>query len=327
MKDGFPDGLDQTALWNALLAAMAEGFALGGRGRAVLRVAEPARPAERGAIFAVAGDAGRVFVQAVDLPVAGLTGGALDAAGLARLPVALADAVLELALDEVIAATGLRLHVQSVMPATPADMAGEEWLRAEVDAGWGAPAVFLVAAERRVFLRLARGLMPMAGRAVLPQAVAAGIPLACSLRRAGPDLPLARLRRLARGDILLARGGMQFCAPHARFAVQGEGETLTIGEVAMNDDLPVAGMAEPAAEMPVMGDIGEVPVRISFVLAERVMTLAEVQGLTQGALLPMRADGAQSVRILANGRAMGEGHVVQIDGQPAVRIASLYGQG
>lgn len=335
MKDGLPGGPDPIVLWNALLGAMAEGFGLPERGRAMVGPAASAGVAEGKPVFALDTDGGRVFVQALQLPVGGLTRGALDGAALEMLPADLADAVLDLMVGHVLAAFGTeaRARVLKVARAEPGQMAGEEWLRTEVDGGWGEAAVFAIAAERKVLLALAEGVVPaVAGRAI-PQGVAARIPVACSLLLDGPEVRLARLRALAVGDIVLARDGFSFAAPHGRFRLRREGEVLTIGEVLMSDDLPESGATMPeeaAPEGAVLDDIGGIPVRLSFLVGERVMTLDEVQGLTRGSILPIPAPAAgssQPVRVLANGRAIGAGHLVEVEGQPAVRISSLFGNG
>lgn len=328
MKDAGATDLGPVALWNAALLVMSQGFTLPTRGRAMAELvpdlaADPDRPA-----FLAKTTAGPIYLQPRDLPLGALTQSTLDADAVERLPKALADAVLALAMDRLMSAGGdvVRRSVIALSRCAEAEMAGEETLFLRVDGGWGAVAEVMVQADRAVLSDLLRGLFPGVARGQWPDALAAQVILPCTLRLGAPTLPLARLRALSVGDLLLTTGPQQWlCAPHARFALTHDGTNWTIGEVSMTDDLPAM---EPGASEAI-GDIGDLPVRLSILLAERTMTLSELQGLSKGALLPFapeRTEAGQAVRLLANGRVIGDGHIVEVDGQPALRIARLFGQ-
>lgn len=328
MKDVGATDLGPIALWNAALLVMSQGFALPTRGRAMAELvsdlaADPDRPA-----FLAKTTAGPIYLQPRDLPLGPLTQSTLDASALERLPKALADSVLALALDRLLSAGGdaVRRAVTAVSRCEVGEISGEETLLLRVDGGWGALAEVMVQADRGVLSDLLRVLFPAVTRGHWPDALAAQVILPCSLRLGASTLSVARLRSLSVGDLLLATGPQQWlCAPHARFALTHDGTNWTIGEVSMTDDLPAM---EPGPSDGV-SDIGDLPVRLSILLAERTMTLSELQGLTKGALLPFAPDqteAGQSVRLLANGRAIGDGNIVDVDGQPALRIARLFGR-
>lgn len=328
MKDAGATDLGPVALWNAALLVMAQGFVLPTRGRAMAELvpdlmADPDRPT-----FLAKTIAGPMYLQPRDLPVGPLTQSTLDAGALDRLPAALADAVLALAMERLMAAGGdaVRRSVTALSRCAIVEMSGEERLLLRVDGGWGAVAEVMVQADRAVLSGLLRAIIPGVIHGRWPDALAAQVVLPCSLRLGAPTLSVARLRRLSVGDLLLTTGPQQWlCAPHARFALIHDGTNWTIGEVSMTDDLPAM---EPGPS-DAIGDIGDLPVRLSILLAERTITLAELQGLSKGALLPFapeRAEAGQAVRLLANGRTIGDGHIVEVDGQPALRIARLFGQ-
>lgn len=339
MKDSagnMPQGIE---LWNALAASMGARLPLAGRGRAVLQLA-PDALAGLGPVFAVSTPEGRVLLQMKALPVAAMTQSTLGLDEVAALPPALGDAVLALLaemLKTTVGGTAAAL-VESFARATAADIdaAGGEAVLAEVDGGWGATAQVLLRADRQVWAGLAGRLIEAHPRAVLPDAVAALVQTRCTLRMAGRDLALARLHRLQVGDVILPdrskpQGSvLALWTPQARFGLSETEGALMIDEVAMNDEFPESeAMALPVAE--VAGDIpdaGHLPVRVSFVLAEQVLTLAELQGLAVGAVLPFAASppaAGHEVRILGNGRPIGTGHVIEIEGRPAVRIARFFG--
>lgn len=330
MRDELSALPSEAALWNACVAALTDGFALQGRGRALLRLAPDIAP-DGSPSFAVTMPDGPIWLQLRQLPLAAMTRSSLTTDSLAALPPALADAVVGVALDALRQAVGRAaqeavVRVDRIAPdALPA---GGERILAEVDGGWGETALVLVVAERATLTGVTRGLVAGMPRPAFPEAVARHIPVACGLRLSRRDLPQARLAGLRPGDIILPQGpDLSLWTPHARFALGQDGSNWTITEVAMTDEFPETPPQGSADASPAP-DIGALPVRLSFLLAEQTLTLAELQTLAVGAMLPFAPEMPQagrSVRILANGRAIGHGNVVEVEGQPAVRIARLFG--
>lgn len=78
---------------------------------------------------------------------------------------------------------------------------------------------------------------------------------------------------------------------------------------------------EHAAETP--PDWQSLPVRLSFDLGERSLTLGEIKALQVGQSLELSRPLDQAVHIRANGALIGSGELVEIDGRLAVSIASL----
>jgi type III secretion protein Q len=74
-------------------------------------------------------------------------------------------------------------------------------------------------------------------------------------------------------------------------------------------------------------DLDDIPVRLVFELGRVELSLAEVRTLAPGALIPMSRPAEESVDILANGRRIGRGSLVQIGGNLGIRIARLFYNG
>jgi type III secretion system YscQ/HrcQ family protein len=329
MRGDLSSILTATALWNACVASLIDGLPLQGRGRALLRLSPETAP-DDSPLYELSTRDGPVWLQLRRLPLGVMTRSTLTQADLADLPPALAEAVLSLALDALGTAAGPAVQ-DTVTATTRTDPsvvpAGTECILADLDAGWGEPAELLLMADRAVWTSLICSLMSDLPRPALPEAIAARLPVNCGLRLCGRDLRQVRLSQLRPGDIILPEApALSLWAPHARFALAQDGSNWTITEVAMTDEFPETPAHGTAEDAPAP-DIGSLPVRLSFLLAEQTLTLADLQSLAKGAILPFQPELPQpghSVRILANGRAIGHGNVVEVEGQPAIRIARLF---
>lgn len=84
-----------------------------------------------------------------------------------------------------------------------------------------------------------------------------------------------------------------------------------------NDQTPVSDGDQEATSL------SELPVRLSFDLGERVITLAELQTLDSGSALPLDRPLQDFVTIRANGAVIGEGQLVDMDGRLGVMVSRL----
>lgn len=330
MRGDFSAILATTALWNASLAALTEGLPLQGRGRAHLRLSPDTAP-DDSPTYELTTRAGPLWLQLRLLPLGAMTRSSLTQDALATLPPALADAILCRAMDTLQEAAGqpLQAAITAITRISPTKIpAAAERILADFDGGWGESAQLLVLADRTVLTALSRDLVANLPRPALPDAVAARIPVTCGLRLSGRDLPQSRLAQLRPGDIILPQApALSLWAPHARFALGQDGSNWTITEVAMTDEFPQTP-PQGSDDTTTAPDIGSLPIRLSFLLSEQTLTLAQVQGLAAGAILPFQPElpqAGQSVRILANGLPIGHGNVVEVEGQSAIRIARLFG--
>jgi type III secretion protein Q len=83
-----------------------------------------------------------------------------------------------------------------------------------------------------------------------------------------------------------------------------------------------AGMHDPDLHDP---DLDDLPVRLVFELGRVELSLGELQRLAPGALVPLARPVDEPLDIMANGRRLGRGTLVQIGESLGVRIVSLAG--
>jgi type III secretion protein Q len=72
-------------------------------------------------------------------------------------------------------------------------------------------------------------------------------------------------------------------------------------------------------------DLDDLPVRLVFELGRVELSLGELQRLAPGALVPLARPLDEPLDIMANGRRLGRGALVQIGESLGVRIVSLVG--
>ncbi len=101
-----------------------------------------------------------------------------------------------------------------------------------------------------------------------------------------------------------------------RGKLNGTSITLTQGlEATMNDE-----EQQDMEDESLLDDIG---IRVNFDLGERSLTLAELRLLAPGYVFELGRDLRRSVTIRANGKAIGEGELVDIEGQTGVSVLSI----
>ena len=69
--------------------------------------------------------------------------------------------------------------------------------------------------------------------------------------------------------------------------------------------------------------IEQIPVRLYFDLGERVMTLGELKTLGPGYVIELGRELRRSVAIRVNGKKIGEGELVDIDGSIGVSVLAI----
>ena len=83
----------------------------------------------------------------------------------------------------------------------------------------------------------------------------------------------------------------------------------------MSDPLDAAASAAATLD--------DVPVRLTFDLGEREIALGELRSLQPGYLFNLGRDPRSTVTIRANGRVVGDGELVDIEGRVGVSVLSL----
>lgn len=288
----------------------------------------------------------------------------MQQASLPALPSELVQSVLEAALAQVLAAIQALgqgephlLHWSAAPPDTPEAVAASDdklpahafelLLRAQ-DA---TPAIATPAIAARLHADNL-GLMLLAGllvrRTPRPGQLAADVPLRLRAELGESRATLDELRALALGDVLLLQ--TCFVGPQRNLWLTGDGRAgvqlaLPSADPAGAADAPDAAPITPfltvlqpwsatmsAPTSPASSDeaatsLQALPVRLSFDLGELSLTLAQVQALQPGQTLELGHPLAAGVNIRANGLLIGEGDLVEIDGQWGVAIRSLLRQG
>lgn len=177
------------------------------------------------------------------------------------------------------------------------------------------------------------------------------IVIRCPVVFAEAELSPAELAALAPGDVVMLPGrapadATQVCLaiwPRTGIMARIDGQGLVIaqlGETLMSTNEAAAdtrsaapskaAAAAPAANgganaQPVVppAAIDEIPLRIVFDFGDLDLTVAELKTLVPGQVLNLARDPGNAVRITANGRRIGAGEIVEIDGRLGVRITEL----
>jgi type III secretion system YscQ/HrcQ family protein len=67
-------------------------------------------------------------------------------------------------------------------------------------------------------------------------------------------------------------------------------------------------------------DIRSLPLRLQVILAEKEFSLGEIQSLGPGSIIELEAGKSDPVRLMVNGKILGEGELVEVEGNLAVRV-------
>ena len=163
------------------------------------------------------------------------------------------------------------------------------------------------------------------GCAAGPLADDAALPIRIFFRLGGLRLRVGEYARLAPGDILLA-DGEERAESRVRITTGGRRPASCRAEwkeheLRVEERMSMESGA-PEAASPALG-WDDLDVEIAFDLGERVLSLREVRALQPGSVLTVPSNPDGKVRIRVNGRTVGSGSLLLVDGQMGVRILSL----
>jgi type III secretion protein Q len=165
------------------------------------------------------------------------------------------------------------------------------------------------------------------------------LPFPAALRLGTTPLTVASLRSLRPDDAVLLKserhqGGMLVVAEAWLAAVRRNGEEWRLdaalrparsrqdGEWTMHDD-GGDGMQDDDA----IGDPDELPVKLAFDVGRLDLSLGELRRLDVGSVLELNGSADALVRISANGRLIGQGALVDVNGSVGVRIVRMFNLG
>ncbi|HXV31094.1 MAG TPA: FliM/FliN family flagellar motor switch protein [Sinorhizobium sp.] len=173
-----------------------------------------------------------------------------------------------------------------------------------------------------------------AGR--LPRRNYASLKATIAIRRGYAVLPLRDIRNLSMGDAIV----IDAAAGETVLAVTGErhvaactrsaaGVTLTepllsrprgpTRHFMTNEtiDLELEGAPQPSS-------ISDMPIKLVFDAGRFELPLAELEAIGEGHVFPLERAMSEAVEIVAQGRIIGRGEIVAVDGLAAVRITALH---
>ncbi|NRR30411.1 FliM/FliN family flagellar motor switch protein [Oxalobacteraceae bacterium] len=175
----------------------------------------------------------------------------------------------------------------------------------------------------------------------LPLAAFCALPLALTLPVARHSLPLLACRALAPGDVILpdhpyfscdGAGRVDLGSQFARVSYLAPGALTIIaleGRMNMEEmnhladvlgDAPASPAPGYASEAEAFAPLDALPLTLSFELGQARLSLGELCALGPGAILRFDGGGAAALAIMAQGRRLGQGEAVEVDGRLAIRI-------
>src|SRR5215472_4510564 len=154
------------------------------------------------------------------------------------------------------------------------------------------------------------------------------------------EISAEELAGLERNDVAIFEPGMNLLLPH-RFDRGWEaaavGAATTATEISNLERLRIDkywereflntedSRRENLPESDPTPDLSRLPVRIHVILAEKELTLAEAAELTPGTIVDLDCDKSGSVSLGVNGKMLGEGRLVEVEGHLGVKILSWRG--
>jgi type III secretion system YscQ/HrcQ family protein len=193
----------------------------------------------------------------------------------------------------------------------------------------------------RVFIPYA-SLEAMRGAAPAVAAGSASLPITWKfpVSAGSVELSAREMAGLERNDVLIVERGLQLLLPN-RFdrgwraftdsPISGPDDLSNFSRMRIekyferepvNTEDPEAVNPPESSRTP---DLGRLPVHVHVIVAEKELALDEVAGLTKGSILELDCEKTGVVVLAVNGRALGQGQLVDVGGRLGVRILSWRG--
>ncbi len=133
------------------------------------------------------------------------------------------------------------------------------------------------------------------------------------------------------GDVLLGEGGINTQAGRLVLAGGFGADMVKVAENWFLTEAP-AMMQRPTSDdteaNPSDGeaDLGDIPVRLDFDVGSLDLPLSRLREMDAGTILDLQRGTAEFIGITANGRRIGRGELVDIEGMLGVRITRIFGR-
>jgi len=138
------------------------------------------------------------------------------------------------------------------------------------------------------------------------------------------DLSPSEIQQIGLGDIIVAESSMEALFPRDftkgwGFSADESNSRRFKVDNYFERSLPVeTGSDIPTAE--VTADIGALPLRLHVVVGEKEFRLGEIQSLSPGTIVELDVAKSDPVRLMVNGKILGEGELVDVEGKLAVKV-------
>lgn len=150
------------------------------------------------------------------------------------------------------------------------------------------------------------------------------------------DLSAQELAGLERNDVLLFEPGVSLLLPHyfdrgwkaAAEGITSAREISSLNRIKIDKTFERESLNTEDSQMKQLPgsnplpDLSRLPVRVQVLIAEKELTLSEAAGLTTGTILDLDCDKSGLVSLAVNGKLLGEGRLVEIEGRLGVKILS-----
>jgi type III secretion protein Q len=191
--------------------------------------------------------------------------------------------------------------------------------------------------ELRLVGNAANNLVALLDRYAARLKAAAGLPVAVCVRVAAATLSVGEISRLSPGDVVLVE---QCCRkPRAAVAVIAEHLVAPVALTEAGGELVTAPMrgrgsawewsmenvaGKPSWDGEEDGVLDDLPVKLVFELGRVDLSLREIRQLAPGAVVALARPLEESVDVVANGRRIGRGNLIQVGDSLGVRLARLF---
>lgn len=153
-----------------------------------------------------------------------------------------------------------------------------------------------------------------------PDAVSWAFPISSSF----VDLSSDELEQVGPGDILVTENRFQVLYPNdfgKGWFLSGDSSNTSAFRIDkyFERSMPVEAVeaAESTATKP---DLASLPVRLHVIVGEKEFTAAEISSLRPGTIVEFHHEKVDPVRLMVNGKILGEGELVEVDGKLAVKV-------
>jgi len=158
------------------------------------------------------------------------------------------------------------------------------------------------------------------GAEIFPNGLSWSFPVSVGYVDLSPD----EMAQVGLGDILVTERALHALFPNdfARGWFLTE-EAGNLGRYQFDKYFERGSSLETTGEVSEGGgkpDLGALPLRLHVIVGEKEFTLTEIQSLVPGTIVELEVLKTDPVRLMVNGKVLGEGELVEVEGKLAVKV-------